>query len=107
MKQTDWKDSTKVIMEAYGDNPKDFPYQEPKQETLEEAAKNYICKPQNNDYGDYNSFIEGAKWQHERSYSEEEVKDMVSKTVEEFCVHLKDSFRKAVTVEWFEQIKKK
>jgi hypothetical protein len=43
----------------------------------------------------------------QQGYSEEEVKDMVSKTVEEFCVHLKDSFRKAVTVEWFEQIKKK
>ena len=77
MKQTDWKDSTKVIMEAYGDNPKDFPYQEPKQETLEEAAKNYICKPQNNDYGDYNSFIEGAKWQQKRSYSEEDVYDLL------------------------------
>jgi len=51
--------------------------------------------------------VKMAKWQQEKSYSEEEVKDMVSKTVEEFCVHLKDSFRKAVTVEWFEQIKKK
>ena len=33
-KQTDWKESTKALMEAYGDNPKDFPYEEPKQETL-------------------------------------------------------------------------
>jgi hypothetical protein len=31
-KQTDWKESTKALMEAYGDNPKDFPYEEPKQE---------------------------------------------------------------------------
>jgi hypothetical protein len=30
-KQTDWKDSTKALMVAYGDNPKDFPYEEPKQ----------------------------------------------------------------------------
>jgi len=35
-KQTDWKESTKLLMEAYGDDPKDFPYEEPKQETLEE-----------------------------------------------------------------------
>lgn len=27
-KPLDWKDSTKAIMEAYGDNPKDFPYEE-------------------------------------------------------------------------------
>ena len=31
-KQTDWKDSTKALMEAYGDNPNDFPYNESKQE---------------------------------------------------------------------------
>ncbi len=41
-----------------------------KEETLEEAAKNYIHKPQNNDYGDYNSFIEGAKWQQEKTIEE-------------------------------------
>ena len=38
-KQTDWKDSTKAIMEAYGDNPKDFLYEEPKQETPEHNSK--------------------------------------------------------------------
>ena len=32
--QTDWKDSTKLLMEAYGDNPKDFPYEEFNQEEL-------------------------------------------------------------------------
>ena len=39
------------------------------QETLEEAAENYWAKqPYNED-----PFIEGAKWQQERMYSEEEV----------------------------------
>ena len=54
-----------------------------KQETLEEAAKNYA------DNGNWemfeedrhiirtDAFIEGAKWQQERMYSEEDVKNML------------------------------
>jgi len=42
-----------------------------KQETLEEAAENYWAKqPYNED-----AFIEGAKWQQEQSYTEEDVKN--------------------------------
>ena len=41
------------------------------QETLEEAAERYIVEDNNNRY--YNDFIEGAKWQQERSYSEEDM----------------------------------
>lgn len=41
-------------------------------ETLEEAAENYNLNTINA-FGDYESFIAGAKWQQERSYSEEEV----------------------------------
>jgi hypothetical protein len=41
--------------------------EEPKQETLEEAAERHT-------YGNaYQNFIRGAKWQQERSYSEEEM----------------------------------
>ena len=41
-----------------------------KQETLEEAAERYWAKqPYNED-----AFMEGAKWQQERSYSEEDMK---------------------------------
>ena len=36
----DWKDSTKALMEAYGDNPKDFPYDQPKQ-TIDDLVKEY------------------------------------------------------------------
>jgi hypothetical protein len=48
--------------------------EEPKQETFEEAAENYAM------LGSWQcpvSFTEGVKWQAERSYSEEEVKNML------------------------------
>jgi hypothetical protein len=55
--------------------------EKPKQETLEEAANEYSKKKYSIDYGyceeDYYisflSFRDGAKWQQERSYSEEEM----------------------------------
>jgi hypothetical protein len=48
-----------------------IPQEEPKQETLEEAAKTYLNSGKVPN--DYQSFIAGAKWQAERRYSEEEV----------------------------------
>jgi hypothetical protein len=49
-----------------------------KQETLEEAAERYWAKqPYNED-----AFIEGAQWQQERMYSEEEVIAIVEKSKE-------------------------
>jgi hypothetical protein len=42
-----------------------------KQETIEEAAKNHSNQTIRDD--SEKSFIVGAKWQQERSYSEEEV----------------------------------
>jgi hypothetical protein len=54
-----------------------------KQETLEEAAENYAKQF---DYAEDSSpqldFIEGAKWQEERMYSEEEVIAIVEKSRE-------------------------
>jgi len=45
-----------------------LPTEEPKQETLEEAAERHT-------YGNaYQNFIRGAKWQQERSYSLDEIK---------------------------------
>jgi len=86
------------------------PQEEPKQETLEEAAEKYLqewrlvnnihlsnvihaerCK---------NDFIAGAKWQAERMYSEEEVKDLILKFNND-----KPGIYDAS--EWFEQFKKK
>jgi hypothetical protein len=43
-------------------------------ETLEEAAENYNLNTINA-FGDYESFIAGAKWQQERSYSEQDLKE--------------------------------
>jgi hypothetical protein len=45
-----------------------------KVETLEEAAENYNLNTINA-FGDYESFIAGAKWQQERSYSEQDLKE--------------------------------
>ena len=69
-----------------------IPKEEPKQETLEEAAKSEAFefkvdyKPFETDlnYGEYaefgfeKGFIAGAKWQAERMYSEEEVDKLIS-----------------------------
>jgi hypothetical protein len=55
-----------------------IPQEEPKQETLEEAAKNWGDKF----YGEYDdireymasAFVKGAKWQAERMYSEDDLR---------------------------------
>jgi hypothetical protein len=76
-----------------------IPQEEPKQETLEEAAKKQ--------WGNVHrtgvlGFIEGAKWQEERMYSEEEVYHIL-------CEHTAELFKgsKLTLTEWFEQFKKK
>jgi hypothetical protein len=82
-----------------------IPQEEPKQETLEEAAeKKYPLK------GELEihfymvrrlAFIEGAEWQMERSYSEEDLLSAFEAGMM-FIGEDKGSFR-----EWFEQFKKK
>ena len=66
-------------------------------ETLEEAAKNYNLNTINA-FGDYESFIAGAKWMQERMYSQLDVVRILSKyetlSNEDFNV-------------WFEQFKNK
>ena len=85
-------------------------------ETLEEATEKWVFetnghKWSNNDdtAGDnYGSFIAGAKWKQERSYSEEEVKQIANlgfnagRRFELKAVDLDFTFEK-----WFEQFKKK
>lgn len=53
------------------------------------------------------AFINGAKWQAKRSYSEEEVENIVTKTVDTFCTIFDDNVKKRIAKEWFEQFKKK
>jgi hypothetical protein len=85
---------------------------EPQQETLEEAALRIfqIClyENQNGQTEDLNEndrlrFIEGAKWQSERMYSEEEVLDILRKSHSIEQTSKMDSY----ITKWFEQFKKK
>ena len=82
------------------------------EETLEEAAENHLQKWRllNNIHLSNilhaerckNDFIAGANWQQERSYSEEEVKQIIDATL---IAH--SDFVLADIPEWFEQFKKK
>ena len=87
-----------------------------KQETLEEAAQHYTDNWETITGLDYEEcvpieiskidFIAGAKWQQERSYSEEEVLSILFK----YGYNLLDKdapFTGNTTDEWFEQFKKK
>ena len=82
-------------------------------ETLEEVAENYVdsfeygiahprrvCK---------NAFINGAKWQQERSYSEEEILNITQQLrikLKSGILKWQDDFEFDLE-EWFEQFKKK
>jgi hypothetical protein len=77
-------------------------------ETLEEAAKKFANKEikECDSYHDLHyGFTEGAKWQAERSYSEEEVKNIIRTFDKEFYSGIVD--RNGQTNKWFEQFKKK
>ena len=52
-------------------------------------------------------FIRGAKWQQKRSYSEEEVKNIVDETIEKFYKHFYTLTKAEMKEQWFEQFKKK
>ena len=65
-----------------------------KKETLEEAAENYGWRIKRNTFSDVvkanelaesakQDFIKGAKWQAEKMYSEEEVKEIIKLSCEE------------------------
>jgi len=75
-----------------------------KPETLEEAAKNYVRNESDDTLkliSKY-SFKDGAKWQMERMYSEEELQLILSKLL--FDIKHKKAEN---SVKWFEQFKKK
>jgi hypothetical protein len=80
-----------------------IPQEEPKQETLEEAAANLadpnLCKTDN--------WIAGAKWQAERMYSEEEVRKIAEEVRWQVpATGNPREFTKNFD-KWFEQFKKK
>lgn len=87
---------------------------EPKQETLEEASEKYANKKgaipttELEDAIFKQGFIDGAKWQSEKMFSEEEVKDIVDKTIEKFYKQRYADKTKAEMKElWFKNFKKK
>lgn len=80
--------------------------EELKQETLEEAADLWSTDTNNvhaaDSYVAKYGFIKGSKWQSERSYSEEEVLNILYRHTEDMLGG------KKVTLEhWFEEFKKK
>lgn len=84
-----------------------IPKEEPKQ-TLEEAAINnykelYEGEPLTQDVP-INAFIDGAKWQQERMYNEEEVLVILHKRMK---YTLGEDYKEETTLKWFEQFKKK
>ena len=85
-----------------------------KKETLEEAAENYAKQF---DYAEDSSpqidFIEGAKWQAERTYSEDEVRELLMKALThndyDLCGSLATKYWEIRTANfevWFEHNKK-
>ena len=82
-------------------------------ETLEEVAEKYGWRIKRNTFSDAikanelansakQDFIEGAKWQAERMYSEEEVKEMLFHRETHY---IKTAHHLHIN-EWFEQFKK-
>jgi hypothetical protein len=84
---------------------------EPKQETLEEAIKReYEARKFNSDFPfDPQSFKLGAKWQEERMYSEEDMKNAIEETVLQCNKKAQESYGVLeIDVDYiFEQFKKK
>lgn len=95
---------------------------ENKQETQQEAAEKYAdiyrCPATNqNEYCKHDiisAFNNGAKWQQERSYSEEEVIELLQKALTHkddgeigSLVTAQGEIRTANFFSWFEQFKKK
>ena len=80
-------------------------------ETLEEAAErisktNSVYETAQDDF--YHGFINGAKWQQERMYSEEDLREAFNQGQENIDYHEIHGFSAKLTInEWYEQFKKK
>ena len=87
------------------------PIDEPKQETLEEAAENYGNSIGNKNGTAQFDFIRGAKWQQERMYSEEEVRNLFRNyqydSAQFAAIMEGDTDGKPTPTGWFEKFKKK
>jgi len=100
------KEEPKILtVEAF--NKAKISYKEPKQETLEDASWKY--NPLKKLDGEFlrHAFKEGAKWQAERSYSEEEVNNLLYRFLEHIGEKQKRTILNVVPNEWFDRNKKK
>ena len=80
-----------------------------KQETLEEAGVAYAKTVNQNHTSHMLGFLNGAKWQQERMYSEEEVLEILdhhTSYLETFIYQYIDRQDMEVNEDWFEQFKK-
>jgi hypothetical protein len=84
--------------------------EEPKQETLEEAAERfaetYFNKNETSMRTSTLSFKDGAKWQAERMYSEEDMINFHKWAYQKNRIEESDKTTKELLKEWFEQFKK-
>jgi hypothetical protein len=94
-----------------------IPKEEPKQETIEEAAERFYSEQSESyenaieptfDYSRYlvTGFIDGAKCQAERMYSEKEVRDLFNLYKEEFSIYRNSQILNVQFEEWFNENKK-
>lgn len=85
-----------------------IPEEEPKQETLEEVAER--LHPEEWDWREREIFKDGAKWQAERSYSEEDIREAFENGVGsgKYQAEYGDNAKGSMNFEYFiEQFKKK
>jgi len=83
-----------------------------KQKTLEETYLNELIDEANKEFTLDKKLakevaIKFSKWQEQRMYSEEEVKDIVEQTIEKFYKHFYTLTKAEMKEQWFEKIKKK
>lgn len=74
-------------------------------ETVKKAAEKYSYGGREG--GHRKPFLEGIKWQQERSYSEEEVLTLLYRLTEHIGIKEKRTILSVSPKEWFEQFKKK
>ena len=89
------------------------PLEEPKQETLEEAAENYANKKGHipttelEDAIFKQGFLDGAKWQAERMYSEEDMKKCWNSAYIDALAIDEETYKPLFFEDFIEQLKKK
>lgn len=97
------KEEFNLLKEVYHSD--DECYAKPKQETLEEAAENYSKTFIEDDGTAEVDFLEGAKWQAKKMYSEEEVYNLLCSMPNFYSMTIPQQVK--ARDKWFNQFKKK